>query len=168
MLFPNCRDDHYYNQDFLDGTDAQFLKGFDWAIEMTVDNFFDNNMFGLQDEDGYLAHTLNDKIPEPIQIKYAIESANKFNPWFEEERKVITYADLIRIKLLEWVEMHRNELITSMIDNMDDEIYTALRNKTLKDNDKKENPKQYYDTRHHMFTNEIVSDGPEENTQEEG
>lgn len=47
----------------------------------------------------------------------------------DEERKVETYADLIRYKILEWIENERNELITSMIDAMDDEEYKKIKEK---------------------------------------
>ena len=43
MMFPECRNDNYYNEDFLTKTDKEFVRGFDWATEMAVDNFFDNN-----------------------------------------------------------------------------------------------------------------------------
>ena len=33
MNFANCREDEYYNEDFLDGTDKVFIKGFDcWKL----------------------------------------------------------------------------------------------------------------------------------------
>ena len=31
MMFPDCRTDDAYNQDFLGGTDKEFVRGFDWA-----------------------------------------------------------------------------------------------------------------------------------------
>ena len=33
-----------------------------------------------------------------------------------QERTVKTYADLLRLKLIDWIEGERNELIVSMID----------------------------------------------------
>ena len=148
MLFPNCRDDEYYNQDFLNGQDSEFVRGFDWAVEMAVDNFFDNDMYELADNDSYLGHILNKKLPEDLREEYDMEFSFPCDSPKEDEHRVVeTYADLIRYKLLEWIEMERDELITSMIDHMDEDVYKALRNKTLKDNEKQEKPKEYYDTR---------------------
>ena len=47
-------------------------------------------------------------------------------------------------------------LITSMIDEMSDEIYNAIRNKVLKDNDSLPEPKEYYDTRKEMVTGKKI------------
>ena len=62
------------------------------------------------------------------------------------------------MKMLEWLESERNELIVSMIDNMDDEIYSAVRNKILKDNISSDKPKEYYDTRKYACTGEKIID----------
>ena len=69
-----------------------------------------------------------------------------------EEREINTHADLLRYKLLTWIESERDELITSMLDNMDEDIYEALRNKVLKENKEKDQPKEYYDSRKFMIT----------------
>lgn len=118
---PDCRNDENYNQKYLSKPDKEFLRGFDWATEMAVDNFFDNEMFELQTMDSHLGHILNEEVPESQREKYEMEFT--FADRENEDREVTTYADLIRMKLLEWIEMERNELITSMIDNMDDKEY---------------------------------------------
>ncbi len=163
MLFPECRRDDYYNQDFLNGQDAEFLKGFDWCVEMAVDNFFDNDMDELVDPDSYLGHILCEKVPDHMKEEYDMEfTFPEQDVRADESRKVETYADLIRYKLLSWIEMERDQLVTSMIDNMDETIYQALRNKVLKDNAKRENPKEYYDTRKFAVTGKKTGDGPDE------
>lgn len=163
MMFPECRRDDYYNQDFLNGTDQEFIRGFDWCVEMAVDNFFDNDMDELSDSESYLGHILSEKIPELMQEEYDMEFSFPYDgPRPDESRKVETYADLIRYKLLDWIERERDQLITSMIDNMDEDIYKALRNKVLKDNAKSDNPKEYYDTRKFAVTGKKQSDGPGE------
>jgi hypothetical protein len=150
-MFPECRNDNYYNEDFLGNTDKSFLQGFDWATEMAVDNFFDNYFGDMPiEENGELSTMLNKELPDYLKEKYEMEFT--FGDRDNEEREIKTYADLLRMKLLEWIEMERNELITSMIDNMDEDIYNAIRNKVLKENQEKDNPKEYYDSRKHIIT----------------
>ncbi len=122
---PNVRTDENYNQKFLNERDRDFLHGFDWATEMAVDNFFDNDMFDLMDADSYIGHILNEKLPEELRDQYTMEFA--FNGREDEERNVETYADLIRMKLLEWIEMERNELVTSTLDGYDEDEYEKLK-----------------------------------------
>ena len=52
--------------------------------------------------------------------------------------------------------MTRDELIVSMLENMDEDVYNAIRNKKLKENQKKpkKEQKEYYDTRKYMCTGE--------------
>lgn len=119
---PDCRTDENYNEKFLNEKDSEFVRGFDWCVEMAVDNFFANEMFELQNADSYLGHILNEKLPEEMQSEYDVEFRFAGTGDKETEtRKVETYADLIRSKILDWIEMERDELITSMIDNMSDE-----------------------------------------------
>lgn len=122
--FADCRRDTTYNQKYVGEKDKLFLRGFDWAVEMVVDNFFDNEMFGLQMGDGYFAHYLNHELPEDMKEEYVMEYTDG-RP--DEVRKVKTYADLVRMKLLEWIEMDRNELITSMIDDLSEEEYGKIK-----------------------------------------
>ena len=134
-----CREDDTYNQAFLNEKDSEFLRGFDWAVEMAADNFFDNDMDGLADEKSYIGHILCEKLPKSLREKYTMEYT--FGDREEEERTVKTYADLIRYRLLNWIEMTRDELITSMLDNMDEAEYTAIKKKVLKEIAESENPK---------------------------
>ena len=149
MMFPDCRTDDAYNQDFLGGTDKEFVKGFDWATEMAVDNFFDNHFDGMSpdEEDGELSIMLNKEVPDYLKEKYEVEY--RFGDRDAETREIKTYADLLRSKILDWIEMERDELITSMLDNMDEDIYNAIRNKVLKENNEKPEGerKEYYDSR---------------------
>ena len=125
---PDGRTDEYYNQKYLNEKDTEFLHGFDWCVEMAVDNFFDNDMFELQDEDLYLGHILCEKLPDAIREEYEME--HTFSDREDADiRTVETYADLIRMKLLEWIEMERNELITSMLEGLTDEEYNEIKAK---------------------------------------
>lgn len=116
---PDCRKDEYYNENKVKGSDKEFLRGFDWCTQMAVDNFFDNEMFGLAEEGEYLGHILCEKVPEDMQEEYYMEST--FPDAEDEKRKVETYADLVRMKILEWIELERNELIVSMIEENSEE-----------------------------------------------
>ncbi len=162
MMFPDCRNDDFYNEDFLDGMDKGFLRGFDWAIEMVLDNIF-NNLEMITDDSDYLEGVFEKKVPSSLQSEYEVI------PRFlgeKETRKINTYADYIRARMLDWAESERDELVTSMIDHEDEDLYHAIRNKVLKDNEKadKDKRKEYYDTRKEICTGKKVYTGPiEEN-----
>ena len=119
---PDCREDEYYNQKYLKGEDREFVNGFDYCAEETVDCLFDN-LDTMFDDDSYIMHVLNEEVPK--QEEYDMEWT--FGHKETEHRVVKTYADLLRMKILEWVEMERNELITSMIDSMDEDEYKAIK-----------------------------------------
>lgn len=142
MILPNCREDAYYNEDFLNERDKEFVKGFDYATEMACDNFFDNHYdnIGSDENSDYLDRTLTKIVPEYMQEEYEMQfaSGNREN----EVRTVETYADYIRFKILEWIERQRDELITSMIDDMDRKEYKENRHKAIS-----EHRNKYYDTR---------------------
>lgn len=157
-MFPDCRNDDYYNEDFLNASDESEIKGYDWCTEEVVDNFF-NNLDTYFDDDSHIMHMLNEKLPESEQTTEEYEF--RFRE-ATEARQIVTYLDLFRAKLLDWIEMERDEIITSMIDGMDEDEYKAIRNKVLKDNEKSENPKEYYDTRKYAVTGKKVSSGPDE------
>lgn len=126
---PDCRTDEYYNQKYLNQRDKAELFGFDYCTECAVDNFFDNldNYF---DEETYLGHVLNEELPESMQEEYTMEfSFFRAEENKSEDRTCKTYADLLRMRILEWIEMERDEVITSMIENMDDEEYEAIKAK---------------------------------------
>ena len=117
MQMRDCRTDEIYNQKNLNKKNKEFLAGFDWCTEQAVDNFFDNEMYGLADEDLYLGHVLCEK----TSIKEDYEMEFTFGDRPAETRTVKTFADLVRMKILEWIEMSRNELIMSMIEGQDDD-----------------------------------------------
>ena len=158
-MFPDCRKDDYYNQDFLDGQDREFVKGYDWCTEEVVDNFF-NNLDVYFDSDSHMQHMLDEKLPDDMKSEEEVEFT--FGGRGSEVRKIKTYGDLLRSKLLDWIKSERDELITSMIDNMDEVLYKSIRNKVLKDNEKAEQPKEYYDSRKYAITGKKAMDGPED------
>lgn len=125
---PNCRTDENYNQKYLNQKDKEFISGYDWCVEQVVDNFFDNNYD--HDDEGYLEHILAQELPECMKDNYEMEAGTDENGQRKyEEREVKTYADLLRMQILAWVETERDELITSMIDDMSEEEYNANKEK---------------------------------------
>lgn len=121
---PDCRRDEYYNQKYLTEKDAEFIRGFDWCAENAMDVFFDNikDFFGT---DSFLMHILSQEIPEDEHDEYIQITFNGH----EEKRTVKTYLDAIRAHLIDYVESNRDDLITSMIDNMDEDEYNSIKEK---------------------------------------
>ena len=148
-MFPDCRNDVYYNEDFLNKSEKDELFGFDYATE-AADNFFDNldTDFPI---DTVIGDFLNRKIPYDTDEVYIRRTLLEIGT-FEEEVPVKTYGDLLRAKLLDWIEMERDEYITSLIDDMDEEDYEKNRKKVLEANKRSETPKEYYDTRKYAVT----------------
>ena len=115
---PDCRTDENYNAEKLSNDDKQFVNGYDYCVEMAADSFFDNLdvFFG---EDSHIMHALNEELPKYLKESYDIE----FEYHGEQQkvtRDVETYADLIRVRMLDYIESQRDELIVSMIDNASD------------------------------------------------
>lgn len=113
---PDCRSDENYNEKRLTEKDKEFVRGFDWSAEEAVDVFFDNLEVTESD---HLIKMLNEELPERMQEEYEWEYTFRTdrNP---EKRIVKTYGDLLRKELLAWIESERNEMIVSMIDNMEE------------------------------------------------
>ena len=119
---PDCRTDEVYNVKNLSEDDKQFVNGFDYCTEVAADCFFDNlnAFFG---SDSHLLHALNEELPEELKETYDVE----FDYIGEHEsvtREVKTYADLLRVRMLDFIEAQRDELITSMIDDASDGAIT--------------------------------------------
>lgn len=160
MNFPDCRHDDYYNADFLDKDDGSFIQGFDAATE-TVANIVDNDFEFITDESDYLEDVFKKELPEHMQTSYERYDFNGET----ETHEVKTYGEFIFMKILEHLEEERDSTITSLIDHTSEseeseKLYQARRNKVLKENATKKHPKEYYDTRHAIWTGEKVCDGP--------
>lgn len=125
---PDCRNDENYNEKYLNNFDKEFVRGYDWCVEMSVDNFFDNLDIYFGD-DSHIMHLLNEELPENMREEYEIERTFADENYRVEKRDVKTYVDLLRSKILDYIEMERDELITSMIDNMDEQEYSEIKAK---------------------------------------
>lgn len=113
MYIPDCRVDECYNVNNLNEHDKAEIAGYDWCAEEVVDNFFDN-LDVYFDDDSVLMETLNKELPKSLQTEYEWEDSFDGQ---KENRVVKTYADLLRMNLLDYIEMNRDEVIVSMIDN---------------------------------------------------
>ena len=105
-----------YDYDELNEKDKEFVDGFKWCVEQAVDLFFDN-MFDYSDD--YLTHVLNEKVPEHMQEEYEMEYS--FGNRAIEKRKIVTYGDLLRMRMLEYLSVEMSELMISILDNYEEE-----------------------------------------------
>ena len=92
---PDCRSDEYYNERFLSDDDKTFVKGFDWAVN-TILTILDNT-------------EVYEELDDLLDDNKAIIKEGK--------------AQIVRESIQDWAEAGRNELITSMIDSMDEDEY---------------------------------------------
>ncbi len=91
---PNCRKNEVYNEKYLTPLDKVLVNGYDWAVE-NVDNLF----YSL----------------EVYEDEFNIEGEDiNLTRFLENHPKILS---TLREALLDWLEMGRNELITSMMDN---------------------------------------------------
>ena len=103
-----------YSYESLSEHNKEFIDGYDWCVEYAVDNFFDNldESFGL---DSHIVYMLNEELPE--EMKESVEVEYKYGDRGKETRKIETYGDYLREKLLDWIDVERDETIVSMIDS---------------------------------------------------
>lgn len=110
---PDCRTDEAYNEKYLDKMDKEYIEGFDFAAEQ-AENLF-NNLDVFIDE--------MDIDGEDINLIRFLENHENVKNKFQE-------------CLSDWLEMQRDEMITSMIDNMPDDVYEAIKAKVDAQEDK--------------------------------
>lgn len=118
---PDTRNDDTYNQKYLNEKDKAFIRGYDYCAKEVVDHFFDD----LDFESDYLKNLLNTSLPEEMKCKYQVAFGVEAEG--TEVREMKSYGDYLRYHLFNAIEMERDELITSMIDNMDDDEYEAIK-----------------------------------------
>lgn len=137
-MFPDCRVDDVYNYDFLDPVSKTHIDGFDEAATEIASLFQDN----LDVYEDILNETLEkEETPDEDEVYstrddlYDILSEN---------------SELLTLIVLDWLETHRDELITAFIDEMDGNEYNDNRERALEKNKDKE----YFDSRHWRCTGE--------------
>lgn len=115
MLIPDCRNDNYYNYDFLDAERRLFADGYDDCIRALRS--------ALRNLDDFFAEHPDCRIKK-------------------RKRKAL------RRWLLDLLESDRNELIMSLIDDMEEDDYNAIREDAVLKN----GAERYFDTRKYMIT----------------
>lgn len=88
---PNCREDKLYNYGELTPRNKYTVDGFDWCAEEGVETFFDN-----------------------LRIYQITKNGFDLIDYLESNPDV---CDSLKEAILDYIEMQRNELIVSMIEN---------------------------------------------------
>ena len=99
MRVPNCRTDETYNEKYLNEKDERFIRGYDAAVETAL-NLLNNS----------------DVYPD-------------FDDLLDPNKCIVNLDkhEIVKEALEDWLEGERNMFITSMIDNMDDTEYEAIK-----------------------------------------
>ena len=137
-LIPDCRHDDTYNEDFLNKSDKAFIQGMDYALEQ-IKNLFLGNLDVYEDE-------LTETLPEGEEKGDDEAFASR-----EDLYEVLQdNTEILAAVIWNWHEKERNEMITSMLDDYDDDDYQKLREEGKASHPEKE----YYDSRKFMVTGE--------------
>lgn len=100
---PDCREDENYNEKYLNETDKEYIRGYDYAVEEVLETFFSNiDVYDLR-VDG-----------EDIDLGLILENHESI-------------LNKLKEAMHEHFESSRDEMITSMIDNMDDKEYEEIK-----------------------------------------
>lgn len=102
---PDCRTDGYYNEKYLNSRDKEFVKGFDWCVDVVLKSFMAN-----------LDIYTSDLETKGVDINVVT--------YFENHEDV---AQKFSECLQNYAEMERDVLITSMIDSMEVNEYKEIR-----------------------------------------
>ena len=112
---PDCREDENYNEKYLSEHDSLEIVGYDECVEDVIDNFFYNTVL-FADEFEYAGLDMT-KLGD-------IDFDKDISEYDEDEIANMSKEELIvRIfhdALIYYAESHRDEIITSMLDNDDD------------------------------------------------
>lgn len=114
-LYGKTKENSYY-EGYLNDTDAEYVAGFDWVTDLVLRNFFHEG----NAEDVY--DILVDNVANISENEELITYLENLS---SDERKNIVKA--IKFLVLDHIEMDRDELITSMIDSMDDDELAKLK-----------------------------------------
>jgi hypothetical protein len=106
---PDCREDESYNEKYLNETDKEYIRGYDYAVEEVLETFFANlDCYDFR-VDG-----------EDIDLGLILENHESI-------------ADKLKDAMKQWFESERDQMITSMIDHMDDNEYEQIKEKVDKE-----------------------------------
>lgn len=125
----DCREDEDYNEKYLPEEDSQFVCGYDAAIRDLSAVFFASLDF-LDDFESIKDKFDTDKIDLGV-----ILDDNDIDEYTDKELSDMTFetrlVKTLQSAFLFFAEIGRDEMITSMIDNMDDETYQKLKAQSL-------------------------------------
>lgn len=127
--------DENYNEDFLNGSDKDYIQGYDVCFDAII-SLIASNLDVYEGE-------LTELCPEG----YTPEEDECFTTREDLYEIMVENKEIICAIIKDWLEMTRDEIITSLIDSMDDKEYESLKAKAIEENKNKENPKEYHDTR---------------------
>ena len=117
-----------YWEGYLNDTDKEYVRGYDWNTEQVVSSFF-QNLDVFADELDFLDM-------DDIDIENVVSERDS-SEYSEEELEGMSKSTLIAKKmrecLLKWIEMERNELVVSMIEGMKEEEYNDIVKKVDKE-----------------------------------
>lgn len=114
-LYGKTKENSYY-EGYLNDKDAEYVAGFDWVTDLVLRNLFHEG--NAEDVYDILVENV-----ENISKNEKLIVDLKTLP--NDDRKDIVKA--IKFLVLDHIEMDRDELITSMIDNMDDDEFAKLK-----------------------------------------
>ena len=136
MITKDMVNNRHTVEEYLKKEDADFLRGYDWCMEMVVDEYF--NWLSTQIESDYIEKVFSEPLPDSLKETYVVKHIFQKPPLIEnavETRNVETYGDFVRLKLLEWIEEKKRDLIDSMMEySLDDELFEEVQKKR-KDNE---------------------------------
>lgn len=118
-IFPDCRNDSVYNQEFLERDDDIFLQGFDYAVDQII--------LLLADNLDVYENELTELCPEDHEIEEdeAFTTREDLYPIVQENK------DILCAIIKDWLEQARNEAITSMIDAIPQEKFDKIKKEVL-------------------------------------
>lgn len=133
---PNCREDENYNEIFLNESDSQYIYGYDICVNENIDNFF-NNLMDWEDDirEALFLDSEDEDADIPIDIDYEViwDDDMYYSDYQEEDlgkmSSITRLFLLLKERMLEWAECNRNEIITGLIESMDDDEYEELKKK---------------------------------------
>lgn len=114
-LYGKTKENSYY-EGYLNDKDAEYVAGFDWVTDLVLRNFFHED--NAEDAYDVLIENVENISKNEHLIKY-LEALSS------DDKKDIIKA--IKFLVLDHIEMDRDELITSMIDSMDDDEFAKLK-----------------------------------------
>lgn len=111
---PDCREDEYYNEKYLQGADADFVAGYDYATMVGVNPIFAN----CEIFDNYADEEENTDAEDNIDYRELSKDITP-NNLFKVFRARKDLAEHLQECINNYIEIERDKMVMSMIDRMD-------------------------------------------------